>query len=257
MRAGRRILFGWKPDWEPVIQAHLDHAAFAGSFGRLEAPDLAAFDCVVPLTLADYAALAANPTRAAAAVLHPRPETVAVCDDKGAFAEFLIQNGFGALVPQTFAAGETASYPLVIKPRRGAWGEGVRVLRTPADDGLPAEHADLLRQAYVPGRVEHVAHMLAVNGRVVFSSVLECVAAHDFQVNGQGRAVTYRRTADTAGVLHLSAILRKLRYSGTACFDYKWWGGRPMVFELNPRVGFSLLPHDLNRYLDALRHAVR
>jgi hypothetical protein len=35
-------------------------------------------------------------------------------------------------------------------------------------------------------------------------------------------------------------ILRRLDYVGVACFDYKVRDGKPLIFELNPRLGASM-----------------
>ena len=246
----QQILFGWKPDWEPLLRARLDQNAYVATFAQLDGPDLAAFDCVVPLTLADYRAMAANPTRASAAALCPSPETVALCDDKGSFNDFLLHNGFAALVPRLYAPNETADYPIVVKPRHGAWGQGVRILHSPADEERLPNASGWLRQAYVPGQAERVAHILAVDGEIRFWSGLDCTAGKEFTINGQGQPVRYSPANDAAAVAHLSAILRQLRYTGTACFDYKWVDDRPMIFELNPRIGYSLI-RDINGYLAA------
>ena len=172
LKSPQQILFGWKPDWEPLLRARLDQNAYAGTFARLDGPDLAAFDCIVPLTLADYEAMASNPTCASAAALCPSPETVALCDDKGSFNDFLLHNGFAALVPRLYAPKEIADYPIVVKPRHGAWGQGVRILHSPADEEQLQNPSGWLRQTYVPGQAERVAHILAVDGEIRFWSGL-------------------------------------------------------------------------------------
>ena len=150
--APRRVLFGARPDGAPGIQDAIDAGAYAATFASLDTADIAGFDCVVPMDMADYATLSAHPDCAAASVLMPDPDLVALCDDKAAFNAFLAEAGFGALLPRVYAPGEAASYPIVVKPRRGAWGEGVRILQDAAAEAAAPTDAGWVRQAYVPGR---------------------------------------------------------------------------------------------------------
>ena len=70
-------------------------------------------------------------------------------------------------------------------------------------------------------------------------------------VRGRGAAPRLIEPADPAPAMGpCAAILDALAYEGTCCFNYKLEGGRPMLLELNPRFGGSLVG-DVTGYLQA------
>lgn len=63
--------------------------------------------------------------------------------------------------------------------------------------------------------------------------------------------------ADARPLLQLfNRILRALDYEGTCCFNYKFADGIPMILEINPRFGASIVL-DIDTYVDAYLSAVQ
>ena len=99
-----------------------------------------------------------------------------------------------------------------------------------------------MRQEYIPGRFEYATHALFLRNRMVRSLTLRYDMARDGAIKGREWPVQQRlaRYAHTAA---FTAMLRALGFEGLCCIDYKLRDGRPLVMEVNPRIGNSLCPY--------------
>jgi hypothetical protein len=240
----RQIVFGYHPDWLVAIGARIDRSRYQPSFAPLDAVDLDRFDAALPLQLDHYRELAGRDARK---FVMPGPDVVALCHDKLALARFLQRAGFGRHVPEIYE-GE-ARYPYVRKPRRGEFGEGCRIVAGP--DGESARDSDSFDQACVPGPIEYALHILRFEGRIRYCQLVRYEMAGPLEVRGADnkpvRGALVR--GDEAASL-FEPILAALDYSGTCCINFKLQDRTPMILEINPRFGGSLV-HDVTRYVDA------
>jgi carbamoylphosphate synthase large subunit len=149
-------------------------------------------------------------------------------------------------------------YPLVAKKAIGNNGDGVWIVKD--DVQLAAlfnvhERANMVLSEYIPGTREYAFHFLAKHGKVIWSGLVE----HDHStgddtpyVRGRDGAVgTSATCAESSELKVLHAIIEKLGFTGTGCFDFKVVNGTPKIFELNPRPGYSIAMW-INHYLSAL-----
>lgn len=251
----RPIAFGLFADWPNVIRHHLD-ARYAPSFVDLADARLDDFDAIVPLATGHYEALARRPDLRGRKFFHPAPDVVELCSDKLRLTEFLIAAGFGRFVPPLRAPGPP--YPYVWKRRRGGWGVHCRAIDGPqAERSLDLGDPDWFAQALAPGPLEFATHILRVRGEVRYVSTFAYEMAGPALILGQRHAPRRIRFARGCGHLDLfGAILARLDYEGTACFDYKVADGWPLLFEINPRYGASL-GMDITAYADAYVAALR
>ena len=244
-----RILFGDHRTQMPAIERLIDHDRFDVRFADFAEADFLAHDLVVPLRIDQIAsARAANADGRRRAVL-PDAALVEACDDKLLFHERMRALGFGALLPRLLGEGERV-YPHLLKARRGDWGQGIRILRSPADEPDVAP-PDSFREAAVEGEDEYVLHLLRVDGQVRYSLCYRY---------GMGAALTVRGAVDAPRSITPAddspardtciAVLDALGFEGTCCFNYKLVGERPVILELNPRFGGSLVG-DVTNYVAA------
>lgn len=238
---GWRLRFSDHPGWrEPLLRR------FAGSphrlsFGPLSAQVLAAHDLVIPLGLADV--LAWQPWRealAATALPLPSAESALLCDDKLACWQALMRQGFAPWLPDV---GPDLVPPVILKPRRGEFGRGCRLLTHPADLAAQAQalgDPGCLCQQAVPGAWQYSAHVLHVGGRI--RQML--TVAHHFDtpwpIQGQQRARLSRLVPNRHAPV-FEAMLVALGFEGLCCIDYKRHAGQPLLLEINPRFGGSLI----------------
>lgn len=246
-----RILFGEHSTQRPAIERLVDRGRFDVAFGAFDEVDFTPFDLVVPLRIEEFAAArGANGDRRR--VVLPSAELVELCDDKLLFNRRLIELGFGGAVP-ALLPDDTDAYPFVRKARRGDFGAGIRVVRSAGDDAaIPGSFA----QVAVAGADEYVLHLLRVDGVVRYSLCYRYDMGEELIVRGAGGAARGIHPADPGPAWDTClAVLDALGFEGTCCFNYKLEAGRPMILELNPRFGGSLVG-DVNGYVAAHLEAI-
>ncbi|MBV8976671.1 MAG: hypothetical protein JO261_03230 [Alphaproteobacteria bacterium] len=244
----KRILFAAKDDWIGPVRERLDASRYEPVFGDFRDADFEAFDAVVPLRLSDYEPMWLRPC---GRFLIPERAAVRVMHDKIRFNAFLASHGFGALVPQVY--GAEVEYPFIYKKRRDLAGINSKVIVDGAARRAfeaTVETGDYFKQHYVGGRLEYTTHLLCKDGQVLFDRTVEFRFDRDYFVRGVNFAANSIVSRPTPFAQVFAAIVEKLRYTGTCCFNFKIEGGMPRLFEVNPRAGGSLRL-DLNAYLDA------
>ncbi len=242
------LLFGAHPDLEAKIEAGLDYSRFTATFAELgDVPPAAG--AVLPLK-GQHSNILENWRQAGRNVsLHPSPRAAALCTDKQALNQFLIDQGFADLTPPLRQPG--APYPYIWKRRHGYWGRQARVIRSPADEaGLDMSDPDWFAQELVPGEIEYAGHILRDRGRIWYAATSTYRLARPDGVLGAFEpplGMTFQRGCQPLRLF--AGILEALEYEGTACIDYKLVDGTPQIFEINPRFGASLVC-DINAYVD-------
>lgn len=243
-----RVLFGEHSAQVPAIRRHLNAGRYAATYGVLADADLLSFDLVVPLRVEEIAvARGANADGRRRACV-PDAATVALCDDKLAFNDRLIVLGFGELVP-ALLPDPPGEFPFVRKARFGDYGQGVRLVTAAENDApMPGSFC----QRAVPGDTEDVLHILRLDGGIRFAVSYRYTMAGALTVRGAADRPLDTRPVDPAPALaHCEPILAALGFEGLGCFNYKWVEGCPMLIELNPRFGGSLVG-EVTAALDAM-----
>ncbi len=167
------------------------------------------------------------------------PATLKALDDKWLFQETLARHGLPRPQARLVAGPEEARalpLPFVLKPRRGAGGHGVRLLRAEADRDAalaaltPADWPQVA-QDFVPGPDVDVS-FLADRGRLV---------AYAVQMRERG-AIEY---FDDAGIADFARRLAAATgYTGLAHVDMRYTGPdrrEALPIECNPRFWGSFL----------------
>lgn len=128
---------------------------------------------------------------------------------------------------------EQPAYPCIAKFDRSHGGCGVRLIRTSAED--PTSGLELLMEA-VRGRHEYIWHAAALRGEVLVERTFRVDLIDDLEIRRGPRPGIV-----VAPPVDLDVILRELDYTGFACANYKMVDGVPKIFEINPRMGGSLV----------------
>ncbi|GAB0117205.1 ATP-grasp domain-containing protein [Acidisoma sp. 7E03] len=255
----RTVAFGVKKDLQPYIEAAVDRAAFEIAFLDFETARLDGAEIVVPLTLRDIRMLHRHHAAARHRYLAPGPAVMALCHDKKALNERLLDSPFATLIPPLQAPGQR-HLPYVLKKREAASGEQSFILRTTEDEGRHADHLgsdQYFCQGYVESPIEYASHMLFADGRLVYHATNQ-YWMRPHAVKGTGTPPVREITGiamDEAVIAALAEVVRWLGFEGLCCVDYKIQEGRVWLLEINPRFGFSLF-RDINRMLAAYAAAL-
>lgn len=251
----KTVLFGEKPEWRDAVLG----GPVKGRFERHMAPfmgaDLTRWDAVVPLSLGDQWQVEMRRAEGQRVRAHLVPGPVReLCHDKLGFVRALEAAGLGHRVPAV-RQGAEGHWPLILKPRRGAWGEGQVVLHGPDDLAAQAERlADpgWFLQDAVPGTQESATHLLLVGGRVVFQATAVYRMSGPLSIKGAadpGQVVDWVFDLPELPVL-LEVLAAVGLADGVCAINHKPGPGGPLVFEINPRFGGSL-GGQIGRFLPA------
>ena len=164
-------------------------------------------------------------------------ETLRELDDKARLMKRAVRLGLGEFVPHS----RKASFPSVVKPSLGVAGEGVRIVQD-AHELADAKKDDptAVVQAYVPGRFEHSTLLWMRRGRII--ACLNTMYEYDSTVYTwpNAREVS-RRSLNKIGATERHVFGRLLHdYDGICNVNYKMANRRPMILEVNVRVGADL-----------------
>lgn len=172
----------------------------------------------------------------------PAPRVVDRCHDKGACQETLHAAGLRAYLPAPATLGR---FPYMVKRRWGGNSQHAHRIEKTEQENQMAEviaSPDYLVQQWVHGPEEFAAHILFIGGRI--RRILTCryglpsstAVLSQSPVREFGRGPSRHHTVFTKA-------LRALEFEGLCCIDYREVGGRPVILEVNPRMGYSLIPY--------------
>lgn len=256
----KRILFGLKPEWESGLRQSTNPDLYQIVMADPQKTDLSGFDAIVPLRLLEQDWLE-NAGRGLPALPVPR-HIRRLCHDKLLLNRRLIDLGFGDHIPimRDRLPADPASQPVIVKARKADWGKDTWLLRDlPVPEAIRTHLSgdSHFIQDYLPGRIEYACHVLMHRGVAQLCQTMEYDMGPVPGVKGVALTPqTYRWLNETPGQSDLLRILAALGFDqGTCCIDYRMVEGRPMLFEINPRVGGSLtwrITPYLARYLACL-----
>lgn len=186
-----------------------------------------------------------RPARYAALV--PTSEAVATLADKGRFVDYVENHRLAHLCPTPYSSIEAAAFPCVIKRTNLNGGCGVELAATPEQarhllEREPFAGHPCIIQSLAPVLVEYVVHCVCLDGRIIWHRVYACDREKE-QIRRGGDGVALRLVTIPDSVLEkLESFLLPLAYSGPCNVDCTWDDdGRLVVFEINPRLGGSLM----------------
>jgi hypothetical protein len=192
--------------------------------------------------------------------LIPDRRSVRILADKNAFQRYIADNGLAGYAPATYASPDTAAFPCVVKRLDLSASVGVEIARSRDHldeilrSGLFAGQRYIL-QGLVPGVIEYATFCVCDRGRVLwdctFASTMSGPAVIKNEDNGKNRRIV----ATAPEVLRqFETVLAPLDYRGPCVIDYKLTDdGRVQIFEINPRLGGTLL---LKAHAGLLREAL-
>jgi len=253
------VLFGRFGAWDKLVAGIIDTNIYKYSCEDFSSADFDAADCIVPLRWEEYAPLRQRPDLTHKFIV-PDAAVVALCHDKLALNRALLGSHFAGLIPK-LRGPESLELPFVIKPRRGAAGQGCLAIQTAAGRDTHAAlltREDMFAQDYVPGAVEYGMNLLMVDGRMEYEWTHAFHMGREFVMRGQDsqpQRIDLGIQASPAIVALFTALLLWLGYQGIAAMNYKLVDGRVWLMEVNPRPGFTLF-RDINRYLPIYRNAL-
>jgi hypothetical protein len=251
-------------DWNAMLS---DADIWRSLKGVREVRRVPAFSFLVPRTNGNTIVIPMKTEHALSAPRHcrgilPDPHALHVLGDKRAFAAYVADKLIDDVCPATYASADGATFPCVVKrvDLSGSMGVEIAWSRVQLDailrSRLFAGRPSLLQEA-VPGGVEYAATCICADGRVVWHWTFASTMSGPLVIKSEENDKN-RRTVDASPdvLAQIERVLLPLVYSGPCVVNYKIdAGGAVRIFEINPRLGGSLLQRPQAHLLrEALAH---
>ena len=238
----KKILFSPWPEVERNLGLSFKHTQHEIVFGEVP-PGGGDFDLVVPCLLPALQAAGKDEVLKQRNPLPiPSAEAIDLCDDKAALNAFLETRGFGRHLPRKAPVGH---YPYILKLRRDSCARNAHriagLIEEQAHAAIIDSH-DYLRQEWIGGSTEYTAHLLHYGGRVHRALSISFLMQDGCAVRGRDPVVLHRR-CPVRHVPLFESMLNVVGFEGLCCVNYKERDRVPILFEINPRFGFSLAPY--------------
>ena len=189
--------------------------------------------------------------------LSPRREAVQALADKQRFADYIAANGLTSFCPRTYSSWSEAEFPCVLKRTDYATGYGISVVSSPSageallKSAMYAGRPYVLQEA-VPGATDYCTFCVLKNGRLLWSRTFVNDIATPLTIRTPDnvlKRVSMETPESTAR--QIETVLAPASYSGPCNIDYKLERDRMRIFEINPRLGGSLLQPPFREHLQA------
>lgn len=190
--------------------------------------------------------------------LSPEVKVIEILSDKGKFARWMKRSGYRKYIPKTAEGKPLRLYPQLVKKKRMNAGQGQIVVSNKAEMKHLVVQSEWISREWIsqqaiPSKQEYVWHVLCNNGEVLWSVLMKYTLPGDISIRTSAQAAPTIATLPSASLEPLFKVMKKLNYTGPANIDFKLLNGKPILFEINPRLGGSLLrPEFIDHLAEAL-----
>lgn len=211
---------------------------------------------VIPLKYSQVKHITSSPN-----YLCPTYSTIQILNDKIKFHKFMTQNKFHHLIPITYKINKNhlspIKYPCIFKLgiTYGAHGSHI------CDNEFQLKNYELKNshyfvQEFILGSVEYTAHLFILNGVIKWGVCYYMGQPKKYYIQ-KGRMEKYKKLANFDWNL-FNGIFKVLSYTGFACVDFKMVNSNIKIFEINPRLGGTIVhdPDDFPNLIEFIRNQV-
>ncbi len=206
-------------------------------------------DIIFPLKMEDVICLAENRqilNDNNIKILLSDIETINMLNHKTNFYDFMIENNFSQYIPKKY---DLIQYPCILKKNVSFYGLGSKIVWTESD--LPHhKNLDIIKQEYamvepIYGEYEYATHVLAKDGEIILHCTYRFSQFNNknIYIRGSGSKDQSKEVININDdiISTFRKVIKTLNYNGMCCFDYKIVDDIPKIFEINPRIGMSLM----------------
>ncbi len=189
--------------------------------------------------------------------LIPSERALAILRDKLQFSNYVERQKLTSYCPLKYKDLNAVEFPCVLKRTNLNAGYGIRLVSSSEDLSTELKDVTFLNhpfilQKFVPGNIEYVTHCICKNGKILWD------VTYKYQLvdkNNMQSPKTLLKVATSDNFLKVARrFLEPLLFSGPCNIDYKFNDqGEIVIFEINPRLGGSLLRPE---YLSDLKAAL-
>lgn len=182
-------------------------------------------------------------------------------NDKSKFYKYMIENGFSEYVPKVY---DSIKFPCMLKYNISAAGNKSYVINKESDVPFRSEGGpeninfdDYSMTEIIEDNKEYATHIFTIDGEVTMHLTYQYNYNESVYVKGKyNKPISSLEIDIDPNILNVfREIIKKSKYNGEMCIDYKIKDNKPKIFEINPRFGSSLMLSShygsfINKYIE-------
>jgi carbamoylphosphate synthase large subunit len=175
--------------------------------------------------------------------LVPDIVTLNTMNDKIKFYNFMTKHNMHSYLPKRY---NEIIYPCILKKNISGGGYGVYILNNKDGYTKKIDTNKYLLVEPIYGNCEYATNILAVNGMIIYTTTYKILFDEELFVYGSKKSPLGRTKCDLdENIMSVFAnIIKLFNFNGVCCIDYKIINNSPIIFEINPRFGGSLIRND-------------
>jgi len=131
-------------------------------------------------------------------------------------------------------------FPCIFKLAKSFGGDGSFIIHNQKEIDKINNTKNYVIQAYIRSPYEYSGHFYVKDGMIKFM-VFYMMTNHEPTYIQHGRLLKYDRIIEAPWTNTFVEIFKQLNYTGFACIDFKVIDNNPIIFEINPRLGGSIV----------------
>lgn len=174
--------------------------------------------------------------------------------DKQLFYEIMLENGFGEYVPKYYKKPKEVKFPCMVKIKSGGAGRGMFIAHSKKD--LKKLEKNMILSEYLPSKTEYATSIFLKDGKILKHATYAKTSNKDVYILQHEKKKDIKtEKSDTPFLELFEKIIRIMSGDDKYCqcsINYKIQDGIPKIFEINPRIGYTLsrFPDDFKEMMD-------
>lgn len=216
-------------------------------------------DCIIPLMENHIKATPDSSTS-----LKPRLEILEKFANKKIFHLLLKELNLAEYQPNIYLDQEITKFPIVLKRTNLNACQGIKIIFTQEEliDSLSQDMwrgKEIIIQEFIENTNEFVWHAVYKDGVRLWETTIKYVKSNSLILRGPDseiESIIVEPNPDATKVF--DQIMSKTNYSGPCNIDFSYESSNPKIFEINPRIGGSLMnPENKELLAQALKAIIK
>ena len=216
-------------------------------------------DCIIPLMENHIKATPDSTT-----TLKPGPEIIEIFANKKNFYLLLNNLNLSQYQPNIYLDQDITQFPIVLKRTNLNACEGIRIIFSRAEliDSLSQDmwrEKEILIQEFIENRNEFVWHAVYKDGVRLWESTIKYVKSNSLILRGPNNEIeSMIIDSNPTAIKVFDQIMSRTKYSGPCNIDFSYKSSKLKIFEINPRMGGSLMkPENKELLAQALKAIIK
>lgn len=172
--------------------------------------------------------------------------TISTFHNKKYFCRFMINNSLEKYIPRLLPFPQSGTFynefPIIIKPELSISGNNTHIIKNFDDwNKLEIKRKLYIAQKYIFSNYIYTCHILSNNGNILIGKVYQTNKPEEYYIQIGPIKNYISRDLNNSELSIFSTILKLSNYHGFCSINYDYENDIIKIFEINPRIGGSLI----------------